>query len=242
MKENLLYLMRWVGAFAVRTAGTGLDDYVKKLDAKLVSAGDPSDVHGLELLGIQIVSAVIFPIFWGIILVSIPLFDFLFNGPHQILVYLGLIAIGFFFPYMNVNDRVTVRHRALSLTLPDVVDLLTVCVEAGLDFVGAMRTVVDRQKQGPLREELERFLKQLELGRTRSESLREMSNRIGLSDVSSVASALIQADRLGSPIGPVLRIQSNMLRTRRGQKAEKAAMQATVKDGRRRPAHGCALH
>ena len=221
--------MHKLGLFGEHCAGTGLNDYVKSLDAKLVAAGDPADVHGRELLGIQMASAVILSVIWGFILATIPGFDFLFNGPHQILVFLALIVTCFYFPYMNVKERITARHKSIALELPDVVDLLTVCVEAGLDFIGALRTVVDKQKKGPLKEEFERFLKQLELGRTRSEALREMSRRVGLSDLSSVASSLIQAARLGSPIGPVLRMQSDMLRTRRGQKAEKAAMEATVK-------------
>lgn len=229
MKQYFLSLMQALGSFTERCAGTGLDDYVKKLDAKLVAAGDPLHVHGRELLGIQVVSAVVFSVLWGSILAHISWFDFLFNGPHQVLVFLALILFGFYFPCMNVNDRITLRHKSIALELPDVVDLLTVCVEAGLDFVGALRTVVEKQKKGPLKDELERFLKQLELGRTRSEALREMSHRVGLSDLSSVASSMIQAARLGSPIGPVLRIQSDMLRTRRGQRAEKAAMEATVK-------------
>jgi tight adherence protein C len=115
------------------------------------------------------------------------------------------------------------------LALPNFVDLLTVCVEAGLDFMGALRVVVSKQKEGPLKAELERFQKQLGLGKTRSEGLRELAVRIDSPDVWTIASALMQADRLGSPIGEALRSQSEILRVRRGQKAEKAAMEASVK-------------
>lgn len=229
MQTTLVQYMGRLGREASRRVGPNAEAYVKKLDAALISAGEPPDVHGYELLGIQVVSAVLFPVVWGYILSSMSLFDFLFNGPHQVLVFMLLIVVGFLFPYMNVRDRVGKRHQKIGLQLPDVIDLLTVCVEAGLDFVAALRTVVERQADGPLKDELFRFLRQLELGRTRSEGLREMAKRIALSDVSAVTAAMIQADRLGAPIAQTLRVQSDLLRTRRGQRAEKAAMQATVK-------------
>lgn len=229
MNEMLLEWMLGIGQYAEANGGKLIRDHVKKLDGQIISAGEPGGIRGRHLVGIQISASIIFPIFWGYILSSIPIFDFLFSGPHQILVFLGLIGIGFYFPQMNIKDRIATRHKEISLELPDVIDLLTVCVEAGLDFMGALRTVVDHQNEGALKSELNRFMQQLELGRTRQEALREMATRIGLSDMISVTSALIQAARLGSPLGPVLRAQSDMLRTRRGQKAEKAAMEATVK-------------
>jgi tight adherence protein C len=229
MNQMLIEWMTGIGHYAEVNGGKLLRDHVKTLDAQVISAGEPAGIRGRQLLGIQITAAIIFPFFWGYILSSIPIFDFMFNGPHQILVFLFLIAIGFYFPQMNIKDRIKTRHQSISLELPDVIDLLTVCVEAGLDFMGALRTVVDHQKEGPLKSELNRFMQQLELGRTRQEALREMAVRVGLSDLMSVSSALIQAARLGSPLGPVLRAQSDMVRIRRGQKAEKAAMEAAVK-------------
>ena len=80
-----------------------------------------------------------------------------------------------------------------------------------------------------MKEELERFFKQTELGRPRREALREMANRVQLQDLNAVVSALIQADRLGVSIGPILNMQSEMLRIRRGQRAEKLAQEAPVK-------------
>ena len=163
MKRNILGMMRRIGVFAQRIGSPHLDEYTKKLDARLVSAGSDEDMHGEELLGIQILSAVAFPIVWGLTLSRIPWFDFLFDGPHQILVFLALIGLGFYFPYKYVGERITLRHKAIGLTLPDMVDFLTVCVEAGLDFLGALRIVTSKQKEGPLKDEIVRFLKQLEL-------------------------------------------------------------------------------
>jgi tight adherence protein C len=133
------------------------------------------------------------------------------------------------FPASNIHERAAKRQKVISLQLPDTLDLLTISVEAGLDFMSAMRRVVEKHREGPLKEELERFFKQTELGQQRRLALREMANRVQLQDMGSVVSALIQADRLGVSVGPVLRAQSDMLRTRRAQRCEKAAGEAPVK-------------
>jgi tight adherence protein C len=203
--------------------------YVKHHDAVLISAGQPGGLTGIELLGLQVVSMILFPLLWGVVLYQLGIFDFLFEGPKQILVYLGLMAAGFTFPAMNVGERAVRRKRAISLELPDTLDLLTISVEAGLDFLTALRRVVEKHRPGPLKDELSFFFNQIELGRPRREALREMSNRVNLQDLGAVVSALIQADRLGASIGPVLKVQSDMLRIRRAQRAEKAAQEAPVK-------------
>jgi tight adherence protein C len=133
------------------------------------------------------------------------------------------------FPAFNVREQAVKRQKSISLQLPDTLDLLTITVEAGLDFMSAMRRVVEKHRDGPLKDELERFFKQTELGQQRRLALREMANRVQLQDLGSVVSALIQADRLGVSVGPVLRAQSDMLRTRRAQRCEKAAGEAPVK-------------
>jgi len=145
------------------------------------------------------------------------------------LVYAGLLVLGFMFPAMNVRERAKARKKTIALQLPDTLDLLTISVEAGLDFMSAMRRVVEKHRPGPLKDELEHFFKQTELAASRRDALREMANRVQLQDLSSVVSSLIQADRLGVSIGPILRAQSDMLRIRRAQRCEKAAGEAPVK-------------
>jgi tight adherence protein C len=204
-------------------------NYVRKLDQLLVVAGDPGNLKGSELFGIQLVCALLFPVFWGVVLNQLGFVSFLFEGPRQVLVYLALVIAGFLFPALNIREKARKRQRLISLQLPDTLDLLTISVEAGLDFMMAMRRVVERHRPGPLKDELERYFKETELGRQRRVALRELANRVQLQDLGAVVSALIQADRLGVSIGPVLRAQSDMLRTRRAQRAEKAAGEAPVK-------------
>ena len=211
----------WLGGVA--------NNYIKGLDRVLVAAGEPGELKGVEFFGIQIVSLFVFPVFWGFVLYESGFVSFLFTGPKQVLVYAGLMAIGFMFPAFNLRERAKKRQRTIALQLPDTLDLLTISVEAGLDFLSAMRRVVQKHRPGPLKDELERFFKQTELGQPRREALRAIADRVQLQDLGAVISALIQADRLGVSIGPVLRAQSDMLRTRRGQRAEKAAQEAPVK-------------
>lgn len=209
--------------------GSMVEKHVVKLDAELVAAGEPGDIKGIELFGIQLVLMILFPLFWGVVFGQIGILNFLVEGPKQVLVYLGLMGVGFMFPALNVKERAKARKKSIALHLPDTLDLLTVSVEAGLDFMSALRRVVEKHRPGPLKDELERFFKQTELGRPRRDALREMANRVQLQDLSAVVSSLIQVDRLGVSIGPVLSTQSDMLRIRRAQRCEKAAGEAPVK-------------
>jgi tight adherence protein C len=218
-----------LGGWAKKKSGGGFDDYLNSLQIKITAAGMESKTNSVQLLGIQLVSAVVFPVLVVFVIRYFGMFSFLFKGPAQILFYLALIAFGFYFPAMNIKERMSRRQKALILKLPDFVDLLTISIEAGLDFTGAMRRVVSKVDPGPLREEIERFFKQIELGRTRAEALRELATRNQLVDLSTICASMIQADRLGSPLGPILRVQSDMLRVRRSQRAEKTAMEAPVK-------------
>lgn len=218
-----------MGEWANRATGGALDDHLENLQRKIVSAGLEGETTPEKILGIQMVSAVIAPIFVVYVIRFFNFFPGLFQGPGQIVLYLALIGFGFYFPSMNLGDRMAKRQKQILLQLPDVIDLLTISVEAGLDFMGAMRRVVQKMPEGALREELERFFKQVELGKTRKDALKDLSVRVQLTDLSTITSSLIQADQLGSSIGPILRVQSDMLRIRRGQRAEKAAMEAPVK-------------
>lgn len=211
----------WGGAYAAK--------HVEKLDRQLIAAGEPDDMKGIDLFGIQLLCMIIFPIFWGFIFHKISFLSGMVEGPKQVLVYAGLLLIGFTFPAMNLGEKIKKRQKSIALQLPNSLDLLTISVEAGLDFMSAMRRVVEKHPDGPLKEELERFFKQTELGRPRREALREMATRVQLQDLTAVVSALIQADRLGVSIGPILNTQSEMLRIRRAQRAEKLAQEAPVK-------------
>jgi tight adherence protein C len=119
------------------------------------------------------------------------------------------------------------RQKAIVRALPFSVDLLTLVVEAGLDFSQGIQRVVDRGPEGPLRDELSLMLREIRLGTTRSEALRSLADRCVVPEISAFSSVLVQADRLGASIGPVLRAQSDLMRAERFQRAEKAGATAS---------------
>jgi tight adherence protein C len=140
-----------------------------------------------------------------------------------------LALFGWVYPLIWLNDQVKKRHFEITRALPYNIDLLTLSVEAGLDFTAALAKVVEKGKRGALTDEFGLVLKQLKMGKTREESLKLMIERVDLPQLTSFITALIQADRMGTSLGKVLRIQSTQMRIERTQRAEKLANEAPVK-------------
>jgi len=132
-------------------------------------------------------------------------------------------------PFLWLKDQVAKRHQKILVELPFHLDLLTLCVEAGLDFGAGVGKLVDQGRGGPLRDELRTFLAELRVGKTRAEALQSMSDRVGLDALTAFLSALIQADRLGAGLGGTLRAQADQMRSDRFQRAEKLANEAPIK-------------
>ena len=142
-----------------------------------------------------------------------------------------IVGLLFYLPDIIVSLRGRSRRDAVFLALPDALDMLVVCVEAGLGLDQAMRRVSDEMKRTYriLSEEFAMTNFQLQMGRGRGEALHELGMRTGVADLRSLAGILIQADKFGSSIGHALRIQSESLRTRRRQMAEEKAAKTAVK-------------
>src|ERR1043165_915974 len=155
MNQLLIQSSDWVGRMASQWLSPWSDRHMQKLQGQLIAAGEPGNLTGRQLFGIQVVTMLVFPVFWPLVLTQLGLFDFLVTGPKQILVYVALMACGFMFPAANIRERIKKRHRSVALQLPDTVDLLTVTVDAGLDFLSALRRVVQTHRPGPLKDELE---------------------------------------------------------------------------------------
>jgi tight adherence protein C len=141
---------------------------------------------------------------------------------------LPLAALGYMLPSITLGSRMRKRQAVIQKQLPDAIDLLTVCVEAGLGFDAALARVVSKWK-GPLTDEFERLLADLRMGRVRRDALKDMADRTAVADVQSFVSALIQADLLGVGLVKVLRVQSDQMRQRRRLRAEEQAQKAPVK-------------
>jgi len=147
---------------------------------------------------------------------------------QRVLYPLLAIAIGFFLPVLWLSSQISRRKNSIIKALPDALDLLTVCVEAGLGFDAAMQKVTEKWKDD-LAMAFGRVLQEIRLGKMRREALRDMADRMDVTDVTSFVAAIIQADQLGVSIAKVLRIQSDQMRVRRRQRAEEKAHQAPVK-------------
>lgn len=199
------------------------------LRERLMRAGFPGNLQAQQWWSFKIIAAAAFP-FVLTSLVTVLRFRFGWAVPSQIyllVVVLGLI-IGWITPDIILSKTIGKRKRYILRTLPDLIDLMTVSVEAGLGFDMALQRVSGRFK-GPLGEEVQRAMQEISLGRPRIEALREMARRVEVPDLNSFISSLVQADQLGVSIGNVLRVQSDQMRERRAQRARETAQKAPVK-------------
>lgn len=137
--------------------------------------------------------------------------------------------LGFHYPDLWLRDHTKVRNLALLKALPFFLDIVTLSVESGLNLTGALQKAVDRCPPGPLMVEVNRVLREIRGGKPRVEALRAMADRLDYAPISSLVSALIQGELMGSSLGPILRAQSDQRRTERFLRAEKLAMEAPVK-------------
>ncbi|HOV79623.1 MAG TPA: type II secretion system F family protein [Bacillota bacterium] len=138
------------------------------------------------------------------------------------------LGLGWYLPDIYINRKSAIRKQEIEKGLPDVLDLLTVSVEAGLGFDGALMKVVEKTR-GVLSREFTSMLQEVKMGKPRIEALRDMSYRVSVDDFSTFAGSVILADKLGISIGNVLRLQSEQIRQKRRQRAEEAAMKAPIK-------------
>jgi len=138
-------------------------------------------------------------------------------------------AAGFMAPTVWLRDRIQARRRETLKTLPFFLDVITLCVEAGLNLTGALAQAVAKGPAGALRDELARVLRDVRAGKARLDALHSLADRMNEPAISGLVSALVQADGMGMSLGPVLRAQAEQRRAERFARAEKLAMEAPVK-------------
>jgi tight adherence protein C len=193
-------------------------------DRRLVMAGKRESLTPDELIATCILGALIaFGVAWY--------FDYMLDlsGSTVGIDYAGVTLTGLLLPAMSLNDNIKRRHNKIRKVLPYTLDLVTLAVEAGLDFTAALSRIAEKLKGNPFQDEVRKVTRELAMGKTRMEALKDMSDRVRLEELRAVVSALVQADELGSPLGPVLRIQAEDLRRKRFTRAEKLAGEAPVK-------------
>jgi tight adherence protein C len=194
--------------------------HIARIEAALRKAGHPLDLRPTEIVAFMELGALI-GFFFGLALSIWLKLSFFF--------WIAFALFGAAYPLIWLRDKVKARHHAIQRALPYDLDLLTLSVEAGLDFAAALGKVVEKGRKGPLADELAITLRELKLGKTREEALRNLSQRVDLPTLSSFVHALIQADKMGTSLGKILRILSAQMRIERTQRAEKLANEAPVK-------------
>ena len=171
---------------------------------------------------------------WGVLAVSFPVITIfllsLAQAAPNVVVGIAMLtfALGAALPIILLNQRIADRKKNIQKDLPDVLDILTVSVEAGLGFDGALAKLAEKMK-GALVEEFTRVLQEIRVGVTRRDALHALGNRCDVPDLSLFTTSLVQADQLGVSIGNVLRVQSAAMREKRRQRAEEKAMKAPIK-------------
>jgi tight adherence protein C len=136
--------------------------------------------------------------------------------------------LGYFLPMLQLSSQIKKRQDGIVKALPDALDLMTICVEAGLSFDMAMGKVYEKWDTD-LAQAFGRVLQEIQLGKLRREAMRDMAERLDVPDLTTFAAAIIQADQLGVSIGKILRVQSDQMRVKRRQRAQEKAQQAPVK-------------
>lgn len=151
--------------------------------------------------------------------------------PHLMFISLGLVAVGFYLPNLWLNLKISARREQLTLGLPDALDLLVVCVEAGMGLDSAIKRVGDEMQLSNkgISEEFGLLNLELRAGKSRRDALKGLAFRTGLDDVNSLVTLLIQTEKFGTNVGQALRVHSDSMRTKRSQRAEELAAKLPVK-------------
>lgn len=192
---------------------------------KLELAGNPGRIDSSTFLATRFVVAALFG---GLILMTATLSANPWPFGRTALVVPLITTIGFFFPQLWLQTRITRRQNEVRKAMPDALDLLTICVEAGLGFEASISKVAEKWET-ELSILFGRCIREIQLGKTQREALRDMEARVGLPELTSFVAAVIQSQILGVSLAKVLRIQSEQMRVKRRQRAEEEAHQAPVK-------------
>ncbi len=198
------------------------DNKRKEFRRRIIAAGLRDELTPDEFISFKVLLIIVFPFIGGVLNAG----GFIDLAWYLIL---GSGVLGWFYPNIWVGGRVEKRQKQIIRAMPFIVDLLALSTEAGLDFVGAIGKVVEKARASPLVEEFGQLLKEIKVGSSRQEALREMAARISMAEVNSFVAILISADQMGASIGKILRQQSEQIRSERMLRAEKAGAAAAQK-------------
>ena len=221
MDRTLRPLMRRLSGIGTRLTSR---ERVGRYEQQLAEAGYPYGLRTIDFLGLKVVSAIVVSglafLLFGVAMNSTAASSFIFT--------IVSLVVGFFVPDYWLITRIRARQKAILLAIPDVLDLLTISVKAGLGFDAALGKVIEKT-EGPLTDEFRRALAEVRIGKPRRDALKELVARTNVPALTNFIGAIVQAEQLGVAIANVLEVQSEQLRIERRQRAEEMAAKAPIK-------------
>lgn len=196
---------------------------LERLDTQLKTAGSPAGWDAERFLAYKLIVGIGL-VLAGIGVTTIARLGFLRGA----IITVFAAAIGYYIPEWFIRSQSDKRQALIQRHLPDSLDLLSITVAAGLGFDAALQRV-SRQVGGPLGQEFHRVVQEMQLGKGRSDALRDLSGRTTISELRSFVLAMVQADIFGIPVADVLHVQARELRIKRRQRAEEQAQKVPVK-------------
>lgn len=197
-------------------------NYRKRVAQKIKTAGLARELNVDEFIGMQILWSFFFPGFCAVMNFALEMgFSYMLIGV--------LIPCGFYLPMIHAGGMKKQRELSVRMDMPFYIDLLALSVEAGLDLFQAIQKIVDKAKgsQSVLAEEMEIVLRDVQIGSSKEQALKELGERLDMPEMTSFVAVLIDAGRSGAPIANVLKDQSNQMRLERFVRAEKLGAKAS---------------
>lgn len=217
----LIPVLRWLGDITMRFTPQKQLEMSRKLIDMAGMTTEPTTFFALRIVG-TVIGFALGALLFLVLKVTNP-------APMNAIGYtFAAGALGYYFPVLSLKSRIRKRQDGILKALPDALDLLVICVEAGLGFDMAMGKVYEKW-DNDLALAFGRVLREVQLGKLRRDALKDMSDRMDVPDVNSFTAAIIQADQLGVSMSKILRVQSDQMRVKRRQRAQEKAQQAPVK-------------
>lgn len=217
----IIPIVRKIGEISARfTPQKAIQDTARRMEL----AGNPWPIDAATFLAIRFILAVVLGGFVTAMFLLSPTPNF---NDNAIFIF-GATFGGFFLPHLMLSSRITNRQREIRKAMPDALDLLTICVEAGLGFDAAMSKVSEKW-DNQLALAFARTIREIQLGKTRRDAMKDMADRLDINEMTSFVAAIIQSEQLGVSMAKILRIQSDQMRIKRRQRAEEEAHKAPVK-------------
>jgi tight adherence protein C len=216
LKPQLASILRFLGRFAPQRN-------LEEMRHKLEVAGRPNNWTVVDFMGLRLLSAMLCGALFFVLMLlgDMPMI-------RVLLLTAAVGVLGFYLPTFWLNSRIRRRKNQLLRALPDGLDMLNICVGAGLGFDAALSRISDRW-DNPLGDEFNRVVAEIRLGKPRRQALTDLANRTEVPEIENFVATIVQADQLGVSIAKVLRTQAEQMRILRRQRAEELAREATIK-------------